>query len=334
MGVNLGNLLQIEQIDLGQLSGKKIGIDAFNHAYQYLSTIRDWKTGESLKDSKGNITSHLSGFFYRTGKLMQAGIKICYIWDGPSPEFKRKTQEARASIKEEARKKYKEALERKDYEKARLYAQQTAHLDEKMIEETIDLLKAMGIPSIQAPSEGEAQVAFMNKEGVIHYAVSQDYDSLLFGSPKLVRNITLSGRRKLPYGGGYTYVYPELIELKKSLNALGINREKLILIALFCGTDYNDGIKGIGPKKALDIVKGKTKKEVFDEYGFDEKIFDFFMKPKTKVVSLKFGDLDEEKIKKILVDKHDFSEDRVEKVLLDIRAAKRKGSQSRLSKFI
>jgi flap endonuclease-1 len=334
MGVNLGNLLQAEQIDLEQLSGKKVGIDAFNHAYQYLSTIRDWKTGESLKDYKGNITSHLSGFFYRTSKLMQAGMKICYVWDGPSPEFKRKTQEARAFIKEEAKKKHKEALEKKDYDKARLYAQQTAHLNEDMIKEAIDLLKAMGIPSIQAPSEGEAQIAFMNKEGVINYAVSQDFDSLLFGAPKLIRNITLSGKRKLPYGGGYTFVYPELLELKKNLKALGIDREKLILIALFCGTDYNDGVKGIGPKKALDIVKGKTKKEIFNEFGFDEKIFNFFMKPKTKDVTLKFGDLDEEKIKKILIDQHDFSEDRVNKVISDIKAARRKGAQSRLSKFI
>lgn len=333
MGVNLGTLIKGKEISLDTLRGRTIGIDAFNHVYQYLTTIRDWKTGELLKDSSGNVTSHLSGLFYRTSKLLQVGIKICYVWDGLPPKFKKQTQENRSRIKEEARKKYADALKKGDIDKIKLYAQQTATLSEPMIQESIELLETMGIPSIRAPSEGEAQLAYMAKKKIIWTPSSQDFDTILFGSPRLVRNITISGRKKLPYGGGYTFVYPEIIELNSVLNEAKLTIEQLILIALFCGTDYNPGIKGIGPKKAYDIVTMKSQKEIFDEYKFDEKIFNWFLKPDVKDVELKFKDLNEDKIHKILVDKHEFSSDRVNKSLKDIKESREKGSQSDLSNF-
>jgi len=333
MGVNLGSLIKGKEISLDALRGKIIGIDAFNHVYQYLTTIRDWKTGELLKDSSGNVTSHLSGLFYRTSKLLQTGIKVCYVWDGLPPKFKKQTQENRSKIKEEARKKYTDALKKGDVEKIKIYAQQTAALSESMIKEAVELLETMGIPSIKAPSEGEAQLAYMTKKKIIWAPSSQDYDTILFGSPRLVRNITISGKKKLPYGGGYTFVYPEILELDAILKETKLTIEQLILIAMFCGTDYNPGIKGIGPKKAYDIVTTKSQKEILDEYEFDEKIFNWFLKPDVKDVTLKFTDLDEEKIHKILVDKHEFSADRVNKSLKDIKISKEKGSQSDLSNF-
>jgi len=113
----------------------------------------------------------------------------------------------------------------------------------------------MGIPSVQAPSEGEAQLAVMAAAGDIWAGASQDWDSLLFNSPRLVRNLSITGRRKLPQKNVYVEIKPELVELEKMLNSLGITREQLIMIGLLVGTDYNQGVEGIGPKTALRLVK-------------------------------------------------------------------------------
>ena len=218
MGVQLGDIIPKEEIELHELSGMKIAIDAHNNLYQYLSIIRDKLTGEPLKDSKGRITSHLSGLFYRTANLIEIGIKPCFVFDGEPPEFKKITLEERIEAKEKAREKWEEALEKG--EKAITYAQAAAVLSEEMIEDAKKLLDYMGIPWVQAKSEGEAQCAYMCKKGDVDFSASQDYDSLLFGSPFLIRNISISGKRKLPRKEIYIEIKPEIIELKKVLEEL------------------------------------------------------------------------------------------------------------------
>ncbi|MCD6367477.1 MAG: flap endonuclease-1 [Candidatus Aenigmarchaeota archaeon] len=341
MGVNISELVEPvkKEVEIESLVGRKIAIDAMNVLYQFLSIIRQ-PDGTPLKDSKGNITSHLSGLFYRTTKLLQAGIKPCYVFDGKPPQFKEKTNLERMERREEARRKYKEALERGDVEEARKWAQQGVKVDEDIVKDAKDLLDAMGIPYIQAPSEGEAQAAFLCKEGKVWAASSQDYDSLLFGTPILLRNITITGKRKLPGKESYIEIKPEMIRLEDLLKHLGIERKKLILIGILVGTDYDPGgISGIGPKRALELVRTKSVEKVIEEikkdWKFDvkpEEILEFFENPPVeKNCELKWKEPDEEKVKKILCDEHDFSVERVENTLAKLRDSK--GTQSRLDSW-
>lgn len=255
MGVQIGELVPRKEIEIENLNGRKIAIDALNAIYQFLSIIRQ-RDGTPLMDSKGRITSHLSGLFYRTINLMEAGIKPAYVFDGKPPEFKKKELEKRAEAREEAEEKWQEALARGDLEEAKKYAQRASRVNEQLIEDAKKLLELMGIPWVQAPSEGEAQAAYMASKGKVWASASQDYDSLLFGAPRLVRNLTITGRRKLPGKDVYVEVKPELIVLEEVLKELKIDREKLIELAILVGTDYNPGgIKGVGPKKALEIAR-------------------------------------------------------------------------------
>jgi flap endonuclease-1 len=337
MGVQLGNIIPKKEIELAELAGKKIAIDAHNNLYQYLSIIRDRLTGEPLKDSKGRITSHLSGLFYRTANLIDAGIKLCFVFDGEPPTFKKKTIEKREEAKEEAKKKWEEALKRG--ERAITYAQAAAVLTDEMIEDAKKLLKYMGVPYVQAKSEGEAQCAFMCKNGDVDFSASQDYDSILFGSPKLVRNISITGRRKLPRKEVYIEIKPEVIELKEVLKFLGVNLEQLITIGILVGTDYNPGgIKGIGPKKALALVKeNKTLKKILEKvkWEFDvnaEDILEYYKKPPiAKKYKLKWEEPNREKLIEFMVEEHDFSKERVEKVIDKLMQRFRGGVQASLT---
>ncbi|MDD5417763.1 MAG: flap endonuclease-1 [Candidatus Nanoarchaeia archaeon] len=340
MGVNLRDIIPKEEIEIENLAGKKISIDAFNILYQFLSSIRQYD-GTPLKDSKGRITSHISGLFYRTVNFVEAGIKPCFVFDGKAPEFKKATREERISRKEIAQEKYDKAEKEGDLERMKIYAQQLSRLTGDMIEESKELLDAMGLPYVQAPSEGEAQASDMVKQGMVYASSSQDYDSLLFGSGKLIRNLAISGRKKLPGKQAYMTVNPEFIDLKKVHEELKINQEQLILLGMLVGTDYNPGgVKGIGPKTALAMVKKYPTFELLVEqidWDFENKpleIFNFFKNPPVKeVTNITWKEPDSEKIKKILCDNHDFGIERVEKAIERISSSNKKGIQSNLFSF-
>ncbi|MEM1532602.1 MAG: flap endonuclease-1 [Desulfurococcaceae archaeon] len=323
MGVNLKDLIpsevKVEVDDLRVFRGRVIAIDAYNALYQFLTAIRQ-PDGTPLMDSKGRVTSHLSGLFYRTINFMEAGIKPVYVFDGRSPEIKFMEVERRRKIKEEAVKKYEEALSKGDLESAKKYAQMASKLSEDMVKQSKRLLEAMGVPWIQAPAEGEAQAAYMTARGDAWASASQDYDSLLFGSQRLLRNLTISGKRKLPGKEAYIDVKPELIELSKLLSKLGLTREQLIAIGILIGTDFNpEGVPGVGVKKALQMVKAygepeKLLKSLPKSYFPIEpmEIYRFFLNPPhTDEYKLEWREPREELIIRILVDEHDFSHSRV-----------------------
>ncbi len=327
MGVQLGDIVPRKEIEFIELSGKKVAIDAYNTLYQFLSIIRDRMTGEPLRDSKGRITSHLSGLLYRTSNLIGAGIKPVFVFDGEPPKFKRKTLKAREKLKERAREKWKDAL--KKGEKAITYAQAAAQLTDEMVENSKKLLSYMGIPWVQALSEGEIQCAHMCKKQDVYASASQDFDSLLVGSPRLVRNLSITGRRKLPRKEVYIEVKPEMFELKEVLSKLGITQKQLILVGILVGTDYNpDGVKGIGPKKALDLIKQhKTLNEILENIGWQfevsaEDILNFFLKPPvTDKYELEWKDPNSDGIVEFMVEEHNFSKERVEKVIEKLQTA-------------
>ena len=338
MGVNLKEIVEESKqtIEIENLAGKVIVFDAFNILYQFLSVIRDKDTGEPLRDSKGRITSHISGLFYRTVNFIEKGIKPVYVFDGEPPKFKKREIEERLKAKEEAYKKWEEAIE--TGEKAITYAQATSLLTKEMVEESKELLSYMGIPIIQAASEGEAQAAYIVQKGYAYASASQDYDSLLFGSPRLVRNLSIEGKRKLPRKEVYVEIKPEIIELQNLLNKLKITREQLIMIGLLIGTDYNEGIKGYGPKKALEAVRvyknfeNLKKHFKFEEY-IDE-VYNFFLNPNVnEKIEIKFGEINEEKILKFMVDERNFSEERVKNALEKLKEGLKKGKQTSLTSW-
>jgi flap endonuclease-1 len=184
------------------------------------------------------------------------GLKPVYVFDGIPPVLKATEIERRREIKVEATVHYEKAVATGDTSKMRKFAQATMTMKDYMKGDAQKLLGLLGLPWISAPSEGEAQAAYMNKKGDADYCVSQDYDSLLFGAPKLLRNVTISGRRKLPSKNIYIDIVPEVIELAKALSETGLTHEQLIDVAILIGTDFNpNGIKGLGPKTALKLIK-------------------------------------------------------------------------------
>jgi len=327
LGVNLRDLVPKKTVELKDLSGKSIAIDAYNALYQFLAIIRQ-PDGTPLKDSQGRITSHLSGLLYRTANLVELGIKPIYVFDGIPPALKEAEIKRRMRMKEEALEKYEKAIKEGRIEEARMYAQATATLKDYMAEDAKRLLNLMGIPWVQAPSEGEAQAAYMVKKGDADYCASQDYDSLLYGAPRLVRNVTISGRRKLPRKPVYVEVKPEIVELDEVLETLGITHEQLIDIGILVGTDYNpEGVKGIGPKTALKLIKEHGSLENvlpnLKEAEFPvppEKIREIFLKPKvTDNYKIEWKEPDVEGVVVFLCGERDFSEDRVRKALEKMR---------------
>lgn len=332
MGVDLGDICERRELKWEELSGKVVAIDAYNALYQFLGIIRQ-RDGSPLVDSHGNITSHLSGLLYRTTNFIENGIKPIYVFDGPPPEFKGKTVEARIKVRDEAKALWEQAAAAGSDE-AFKYAQASSRVRKDMVEDAKELLGYMGVPCVQAPSEGEAQAAFMVQKGDAYAAGSQDYDALLFGAPVVVRNLAITGTRKLPGKNIYVDVAPELIELQNVLSKHGISREQLVDIALLTGTDYNPGIKGIGPKKAFKLItKHGSIDAGLNELGTDiphlHEIRDFFLHPPVSSdYSLKWGKPDVPAVIKFLCAGHDFSEARVSKAMERLLDAAPGGQQT------
>jgi len=196
----------------------------------------------------------LSGILYRNIFLLNLGVKLIYVFDGPPPALKRKIHKKRTEQREIALEKYEEAKATENIEDMRKFSQRLVRLDDSMIEESKELLHAMGIATVDAPGEGEAEAAYLSRREEIYATVSQDYDSLSFGAPILIRNLTMSRKKRTPTG--YVEVFPEMIVLDEVLKELGINQDQLICLGILIGTDYNPkGIFRVGQKKALAIVK-------------------------------------------------------------------------------
>jgi flap endonuclease-1 len=339
MGIQISEIIPKKEIELTDLAGKKIAIDAFNTIFQFLSIIRDRFTGEPLKDSKGRVTSHLSGLMYRTINFVDAGIKPIYVFDGEPPKLKKRTQEKREAIRSEAREKWKEALRKG--EAAMKYAQASSQLTDEMLKDAKKLLELMGIPYLQAPSEAEAQCSFMAKKEDVFATGSQDHDALLFGSPRLVKNLSIAGRKKVPNKEVYIELKPELIELKEVLESLGLTQKQLVIMGILIGTDYNEGVKGFGPKRSLEIVREeKTLKNVLQKVKWEEdvgpeEVMKLFLEPQvTEKYEFRWKPPENEKLMKFMVDEHDFSRERVEKAVQKLQERFTSGTQSSLKGFV
>ena len=307
MGVKFKDIVSPEEISLKDLEGRTVAIDAYNTIYQFLSGIRQ-RDGSPLMDQNGNVTSHLSGILYRTASIVDKGIKPIYVFDGDSSEHKAKTLEQRRAIKEEAMEKWEEAKAAGNIEEARKFAIRTSRMSPYILESSKKLLDYMGIPYVQAEGEGEAQGAYMVEQGDAWAVASQDYDCLLFGAPRIVRNLTLSG--------GLSNL--EYLELEKVLNEIDLTREQLIDVALMVGTDFNEGIHGIGAKTGLKLIRNNSLEDILVQKGITEvevepdELRNIFLKHDVNTdYEIKFKNAKKDKLVEFMCEEHGFSESRV-----------------------
>ena len=344
MGVNFKDIVVKQEISIPDLKGKRLVVDGNNILYQFLSTIRQ-PDGTPLMDSKGNITSHLTGLFHRTTKLMHYGLKLVFVFDGKPPELKRAETERRAGLKKQAQEKYEQARKDGDTDNMKKFGMRTSRLTKEMVEEAKELLAALGIPVVQAPAEGEAQAAYMVKNGDVYAEISQDYDCLLFAVPRMVQNLTISERKKRKDKLSYETVKPCMIELEPNLKHLQLTQDQLIVLGILVGTDYDiGGIKGIGPKKAFKIIT-EFKDDfdsLFEEVKWDDN-FDYSWKdvftlfkemPVEKEYELDWKQIDKKALIHVLCEKHDFSTQRVEDTLEKLNKSQSQLSQKGLGDFV
>lgn len=353
MGIDLGDVVVKRPVALSDYAGKRIAFDAWNILYQFLASIRQ-PDGTPLMDKQGRVTSHLAGILYRTGNLVEAGIQPVFVFDGPPHPLKADTLAGRAARKEQAQTAYDEALAAGDLETARTKAQQTSRLTVPMVEQAQALLRALGIPVLQAPGEGEAQASWMAQQGLVHAASSQDYDAVLFGAPRLVRHMATGGRRKLPGKQVWVDVEPEEIALDAFLASLHLTREQLVDAALLVGTDFHPGIRGIGAKKAVGLIRKEgsleslldrlaanpssadsaVERAIIEQHAAlaeRETVRDIFLRP----AHVEAGDLalraaDASAVRSLMVDQHGFSAERVDAALEKFGAGRKKAAQRTL----
>jgi len=329
MGVNIAELVEPKETSFEALSGKIVAIDAYNTLYQFLSIIRQ-PDGTPLQDSTGRVTSHLSGLIYRTTNLMEKGIRPVFVFDGKPSELKAEVIKTRSERRAEASRKWEEAKVLYP-EEAFKYAQASSRIDATIVEDAKTLLTYLGIPCVQAKTEGEAQAAYMVQKGDAELVSSQDYDCLLFGAPIMIRNLT-SPRRK---------AQPEVVEFEELKEKHGITREELVDVAILIGTDFNPGIKGIGVKKALKLIKEHhnierllSESEIVEIENY-ELVRAIFLQPEVnESYELTWGTLDEANVLEFLCEEHDFSEERVSKVLGKLTPQKITGSQKSIEQWL
>jgi flap endonuclease-1 len=342
MGVSLSELISGKELNLDDLKDKIVAIDAFNMLYQFLSSLRG-PDGALLTDSKGRTTSHLVGLLSRTTKLMQKGIKLVFVFDGVAPDLKQKERDRRRELKEKAQTAYEQAQSDGDEDAMRKFAMRTTSLTPEMVESAKQLILALGLPIVNAPSEGEAQAAYMQANGKVDFVASQDTDSLLYGATAVIKNLSLAGKRKKVSKLAYETITPQLLTASDILNGLGIDRKRLIILSMLVGTDFNvGGVKGLGPKKSLALVRKYSDfNQLFLDIGWHEnfeydwhEVYDLFENmPTTDEYVLEWKPINQQALHELLVESYEFNVERVDSAVEKLLEAQKSKSQKGLSDF-
>lgn len=318
-----------------------LAVDANNMLYQFLSLIRT-PDGVSLRDPQGRTTSHLAGLLFRSTRLMlDYGPRFVFVFDGQPHPLKAEVLAERRAVREKARADWSEALQRHDFQTAWSKAVMMSKLDQPMTDDAKRLLALMGLPCVQAPGEGEAQATFMASRGDAWAASTRDYDSVLFGSPRVVRYLTVSGREFLPSKGTSRPLRPEMIEFSSLLSHHGITHEQLVDLAILIGTDFNEGINGVGPKIALKLIKCHGSLENLPESMRaklpDElqTLRDIFLRPKVTLdYSTSQRPMDEEALFRFLCNERGFTHERVRVAVERMKRISKRSSEPDLERWL
>jgi flap endonuclease-1 len=341
LGVNLTPIIVKQTIRLRDLEKRKLAVDANNALYQFLALIRTPR-GIPLKAPDGTVTSHLTGLLYRTTRLVsEYQMRLTFVFDGKPSKYKGREIGKRRELRERMTKEWREALEAGDYSKAFSKAVMSSRLTRPLIQDAKTLLTLLGIPYVQALGEAEAQAAYMAREGDFWASSSRDYDSLLFGTPRLVRYLTISGREYLPSKRISRPLKPEIIVLDEFLSTHSITREQLVDLAILIGTDFNEGIKGIGPKTALKLISqhgsiddlpDEIRARIDVHYNDVRKLF---LEPKvTCEYTTSYGHVREDELYAFLCDQKGFSKARVQSAIERIKAPHERMEQHDLKRWL
>jgi flap endonuclease-1 len=331
MGVNLTPVVVRHATTLEALRGRTVAVDGNLELYQFLSIMR-MRDGRPLMDGQGHVTSHLNGLLFRTTRLLtDYAIRPVFVFDGPPPELKWAEIAKRRAAREKAQREHEEAVARGDIGTAWSKAVSATRLTRDMIADAQALLDRLGIPWVKAPSEGEAQAAFLARHGDVWAASSKDYDSLLFGAPRLIRFLAVGSTEFLPSQGRSRRVPPEVIDLEENLQALGLTREQLVDAAILVGTDFFEGVKGIGPKTAVKRIRewgslAAAPPEIREKLPPNlEEIRRFFLEPPVvPAPELRWRPPQQDATVAFLCGERGFSEGRVRPVLDRLREAGRR----------
>ena len=338
MGVDISDIVARHPTTLKDHRGSIVAIDSYNVIYQFLSNIRQ-PDGTPLTDSQGRITSHISGLFYRSVTFMENGIRPLYVFDGKPSSLKDQTIAERKLVKEKHIAELEEARQLGEEERIRSLSSRINYITREIIDDSVRLLKLMGIPVIMAPSEGEAQASVLNRNGLVNGVVSQDYDCLLFGAKIVFRNFVSSGRRKIPGKNFYVNIAPEYLDLQETLRMNGITQDQLISIGIMVGTDFNKGLNRVGAKTALNLIKkyGNIKEVLKAKDAYIERldeIIDLFLNPPSiEKPEIRFEKPDQASLVKYLCDERSFSEERILPYVGKIKDFAGSTAQSRLESF-
>ncbi|GAB1602826.1 flap endonuclease 1-like [Argonauta hians] len=316
--------------------GRKIAIDASMSIYQFLIAVR--QDGSNLTNESGETTSHLMGIFYRTIRMIEHGIKPVYVFDGKPPDMKSGELEKRKEKREEAQKALEKAEEIGDTESAEKFNRRLVKVTKEHNQECKQLLTLMGIPYIDAPGEAEAQCAALVKSGKVYATGTEDMDALTFGSSVLLRHLTFSEARKMPI---------KEIHLNKILEELDLTQDEFVDLCILLGCDYCDSIRGIGPKRAIELIKqhktiesilenlDKKKYEIPENWMFKE-ARRLFQEPEVAnpvSLELKWSEPQEEDLVKFMVEDKQFNEERIRNGIKKLKKARQGSTQGRLDNF-
>ncbi|MCO8246009.1 flap endonuclease-1 [Haladaptatus sp. AB643] len=238
----LRQLASLEEVSFDDIEGSVVAIDAHNWLYRYLTTTVKWTSDEVYTTEDGTEVANLVGVVQGLPKFFEHDLVPVFVFDGHVTDLKSDEIENRREQREKLEDQLEDAREEGDaIEVARLEAH-TQRLTPVIQETTRELLDLLDVPVVEAPAEGEAQAAHMARTGAVDYAGTEDYDALLLGAPLTLRQLTSKGN-------------PELMDFEATLEEHDITWEQLVDIAILCGTDFNEGVSGVGPKTALKGVK-------------------------------------------------------------------------------
>ncbi|XP_053963114.1 flap endonuclease 1 [Anastrepha ludens] len=326
----------IKENEIKNYFGRKVAIDASMCLYQFLIAVR--ADGAQLTTVDGEPTSHLMGMFYRTIRMLEHGIKPVYVFDGKPPDLKSGELAKRAERREEAQKALEKAEEAGNAEEVEKFNRRLVRVTKDHAREAQELLKLMGVPYVEAPCEAEAQCAALVKAGKVYGTATEDMDALTFGSSVLLRHLTFSEARKMPVK---EFFY------EKVLQGLELTSTEFIDLCILLGCDYCEGIKGIGPKRAVELINTHRDIETILK-NIDQKKYtvaenwnyqvarELFLNPEVTdpmSIELKWTEPDEEGLVKFLCGDRQFSEDRVRAGAKKIQKSKNTQTQGRLDNF-
>ncbi|RCN44565.1 putative flap structure-specific endonuclease [Ancylostoma caninum] len=316
--------------------GRKVAIDASMCLYQFLIAVR--QDGSQLQSESGETTSHLMGMFYRTIRMIDNGVKPCYVFDGKPPDMKSGELEKRSEKRAEAEKALTEAKERGDTEAVDKFERRLVKVTKEQNADVKRLLGLMGVPVIEAPCEAEAQCAALVKAKKVYGTATEDMDALTFGSDVLLRHMTFSEAKKMPI---------KEFSLSRILTDFDMTKEQFIDLCILLGCDYCESIRGVGPKKAFDLIKTYGDIETILE-NIDHKKYpppenwpykrarELFLNPEVadcENMNLVWKEPDVDGIMKFMCEEKNFNEERVKSAIAKMQKGRSTATQGRIDAF-